>query len=277
LISTAGGDGNLLFNVGPMPDGRIEPRQVERLKEMGAWLEKYGAGIYGTRGGPFKPGRWGASTCKGNEIYVYVMNWPEDGPLELPAIKAKIVRADALSASALDIDQTEEGIVLAVPGALRDPIATVIVLTVDTEALGIAPVAVASTSGSLAFGKPTSASNVFQNSANHAARMALDDNPDTRWATDAGTHAAWLEVDLGRPVIFDRVAISEAFDRVRRFELQYRTESDWKTFFQGTRIGEVYAARFDPVTAQHVRLHILEATEGPTLWEFQLLAPQKQK
>ena len=56
-LRVAGGDGNLLFNVGPMPDGRIEPRQVERLKEMGAWLSKYGESIYGTRGGPFKPGR----------------------------------------------------------------------------------------------------------------------------------------------------------------------------------------------------------------------------
>ena len=42
LIRCAGGDGNLLFNVGPMPDGRIEPRQVERLEEMGDWLKKYG-------------------------------------------------------------------------------------------------------------------------------------------------------------------------------------------------------------------------------------------
>ena len=25
-----------------MPDGRIEPRQVQRLKEMGEWLEKFG-------------------------------------------------------------------------------------------------------------------------------------------------------------------------------------------------------------------------------------------
>jgi NADH-quinone oxidoreductase subunit F len=31
LVGCAGGDGNLLFNVGPMPDGRIEPRQVARL------------------------------------------------------------------------------------------------------------------------------------------------------------------------------------------------------------------------------------------------------
>ena len=55
LIQAAGGDGNLLFNVGPMPDGRIEPRQVERLEEMGAWLDRYGEAIYGTRGGPFTP------------------------------------------------------------------------------------------------------------------------------------------------------------------------------------------------------------------------------
>ena len=54
LVRVAGGDGNLLFNVGPMPDGRIEPRQVDRLKEMGDWLRKYGESIYGTRGGPFK-------------------------------------------------------------------------------------------------------------------------------------------------------------------------------------------------------------------------------
>ena len=37
-----------------MPDGRIEPRQVERLREMGQWLGQYGESIYGTRGGPFK-------------------------------------------------------------------------------------------------------------------------------------------------------------------------------------------------------------------------------
>ncbi|WP_281228956.1 alpha-L-fucosidase [Flavobacterium aquiphilum] len=40
LVKTAGGNGNLLLNVGPMMDGRIETRQIERLKEMGIWLNK---------------------------------------------------------------------------------------------------------------------------------------------------------------------------------------------------------------------------------------------
>ncbi len=271
LISTAGGDGNLLFNVGPMPDGRIEPRQVERLREMGAWLREFGNGIYGTRGGPFRPGRWGAATCKDDKIYVYVMNWPEEGPLELPAIKARITSADALNADDLDINQTDKGIVLDVAAEQRDPIATVIELTVDTEAFDIPPVAVSSTSGSLAFGKAATASNVFQNSPGYAPPMALDDNPDTRWATDAGTHAVWLEVDLGKPATVSRIAMSEAYDRVRRFELQYADGQAWTTFYKGQRIGEKFSIDVDPVTTQRVRLNILEATDGPTLWEFQLL------
>ena len=141
-----------------------------------------------------------------------------------------------------------------------------------------APVDVVSTSGSLAFGKKAVASNTFMKMTQYGPRMALDDNPETRWATDAGTKQAWLEVDLGEPVAFGQVAISEAYDRVRRFELQYMTDDQqWMTFVVGTRIDEKYLARFSPVTAQRVRLNILEATEGPTLWEFQLMAPEKAR
>jgi len=84
-------------------------------------------------------------------------------------------------------------------------------------------------------------------------------------------------VDLGKPVQFSRVAISEAYDRVRRFELQYKDGQTWKTCLKGSRIGEHYAKDFSPVTARHVRLNILDATDGPTLWEFQLTAPKKTR
>jgi alpha-L-fucosidase len=83
LIKTVGGGGNLLFNVGPMPDGRIEPRQVERLKEMGKWLQTNGEAIYETTGGPYKPNEWMASTRKENKIFIHLMNYSER-TLELP-------------------------------------------------------------------------------------------------------------------------------------------------------------------------------------------------
>ena len=78
LIRCAGGDGNLLLNVGPTPTGEIAPEQANLLKEMGAWLAKYGESIYGTRGGPFKPGDYGVSTRKGNTIYLHICDWTDD-------------------------------------------------------------------------------------------------------------------------------------------------------------------------------------------------------
>jgi len=272
LVRTVGGDGNLLFNVGPMPDGRIEPRQVERLKEMGAWLKKHGTGVYGTRGGPFKPGRWGASTCKNDKVYLFVMNWPEEGPLELPALKATIKDAQPLNAPQVKVKQTDAGVVIDVPAGDRDPIATVIALTVEGQAFDIPPVAVAGTSGSLTFGKKAKASNVFQQSSQYAPGMALDDNPETRWATDAGTHAAWLEVDLGKPMAIRRVKIDEPqqYQRVQTFELQHHDGTAWQTFHKGTTIGSDWSLEIEPITAQRIRLNILKATDGPTLNKLML-------
>ena len=140
LLRTVGGDGNLLFNVGPMPDGRIEPRQVERLKEMGTWLKKYGDGVYATRGGPFKPGKWGASTCRDDKVYLFVMNWRSDGQLMLPGIDRKITSCRAVDGGQVSVKLSEGSIEIRLPPPDREEIATVIELTVDGKAFDINPV-----------------------------------------------------------------------------------------------------------------------------------------
>ena len=271
LVRCTGGDGNLLLNVGPMPTGAIEPRQVERLKEMGEWLSRCGESIYATRGGPFRPGPWGASTRKGNTVYIHVLDWPEE-PLRLPPIPAKIVRSSLLTGGSVTVTQTEECIELGVPAEHRQALDTIVVLGLDRPAMEVPPVKWSS--GSLAVGKPAKASNVYHGMERYGPDKALDDEPDTRWATDGGTHAAWLEVDLGEPVTLARAEISEAYDRVRSFELQYKDGEAWKTFASGGKVGEHFSLAFDPVTARHVRFCILEATEGPTFWEFRLFPPK---
>ncbi len=77
LAQTAGGGGNLLLNVAPMPDGRMEQRQIKRLKEIGGWLKIIGESIYGTKGGPIKPTNWMACTHKENKMFVHLFKWPE--------------------------------------------------------------------------------------------------------------------------------------------------------------------------------------------------------
>lgn len=73
LVRTVGGDGNLLLNIGPRPDGTIEPRQADRLREIGSWLDKYGESIYNTRGGPLPPHDWGVTTRRDHSVYLHIL------------------------------------------------------------------------------------------------------------------------------------------------------------------------------------------------------------
>ena len=137
LCRVVGGDGNLLLNVGPMPDGRIEPRQVEVLKQVGAWMDVNGESIYGTRGGPWKPSKEIASTRKGKTIFVHVLKWPESGTVQLPGIPAKIKSAKLLGGGKVKFVQSQTGVEISVAQKYRDANATVIALTLDSDALKI--------------------------------------------------------------------------------------------------------------------------------------------
>jgi alpha-L-fucosidase len=277
LILTNGGDGNLLFNVGPMPDGRIEPRQVERLKEMGAWLEKYGESIYHTRGGPIRPTASLASTRRDNTIYVHVLNWGDE-PLVLPRLPRKIVSSRLLGGGSVTLTETDEGILVEVPASDRQPIDTIVELKLDGSAMDIAPLSLPSRGITRPTMKVT-ASHLFNNDRNLAPGTVLDGNDESRWATPTGTKQAWIEIDLGEASTFDRVEIDEAYaGRVRKFELQVRNnETDaWTTFHVGTTLGAHYqSGKLAPVTGRFFRLNILDATDGPTISEIRLFAPKK--
>ncbi len=277
LIYTVGGDGNLLFNVGPTPEGEIEERQVERLKEMGEWLNEYGKCIYKTRGGPFKPGEWGASTCRGNSIYLFVINWNRT-QITLPPLGVKVKKATALSGGKVEMKQSARGITLSLPVDDQQYIATVIELKIDGDALELNPVEVVNRSYSLAFQKDTKASNVFENQIEkYGPQMALDDQPETRWATDEGIQQAVMDIDLGKVKEISSVQIDErSWNRVKKFALQHKQGDKWETIFTGSEIGENFKKVFPPVKAQHVRFNILEAADGPTIYEFHLFGPESE-
>ncbi|MCG8379539.1 MAG: alpha-L-fucosidase, partial [Proteobacteria bacterium] len=60
LLARAGGyNSNLLLNVGPMPNGEIQPEHVTSLAKVGEWLQENGETIYGTTSGPVSPQDWG--------------------------------------------------------------------------------------------------------------------------------------------------------------------------------------------------------------------------
>jgi alpha-L-fucosidase len=75
LVRDAGYGANFLLNVGPMPNGQIQPEFTERLAAIGEWLKTYGETIYGTNAGFIRPQDWGAVTEKGNKVYIHLLDW----------------------------------------------------------------------------------------------------------------------------------------------------------------------------------------------------------
>ncbi|HSW46966.1 MAG TPA: alpha-L-fucosidase [Phycisphaerae bacterium] len=130
LVTSVCGDGNLLLNVGPMPTGEIEPRQVARLKEIGDFLKKYGESIYGGRGGPVRPGSWGGTTHKGDTVYVHVLNWDGKDEVVVPIwnSKKKIVGSSLLNGGVVEVRQDADGIHVRVAKADRGELDTVVKL-----------------------------------------------------------------------------------------------------------------------------------------------------
>ena len=133
LVRAAGGGGNLLLNVGPMLDGRIEQRQIERLKQIGQWLAQYGESIYGTQGGPFKPSDWMVSTRKNNEIYLHLFAIQRKELLLPQFDNHKIISARVLHGQDLAITSEKGQISVQLPQKPIDENDTVIVLKFNRE------------------------------------------------------------------------------------------------------------------------------------------------
>jgi alpha-L-fucosidase len=122
LVRAAGSNANLLLNIGPRPDGTIQPEAAQHLREMGQWLLTYGTSIYNTHGGPISPRSWGVTTQRGDTVFVHVLNWP-DRLLAIPPLGARVIRATMLgSGAALDFEQTSAGLRLTLPsGGAGEP------------------------------------------------------------------------------------------------------------------------------------------------------------
>jgi alpha-L-fucosidase len=115
LAGAAGRNANLLLNVGPMPNGVIQPEFTDTLSAAGAWIQQHGDAIYGTRGGPLKPAEWGVSTQKDKLVYLHLFKMPAGNTLMIPGVKVKAVTV-AGSSQAVRFKQQKDGVVLQLDG-----------------------------------------------------------------------------------------------------------------------------------------------------------------
>lgn len=270
LIRSAGGDGNLLFNVGPMPDGRIEPLQVERLKEMGQWLQKYGFSIYGTRGGPFKPTDWGVSTRKGNTIYLHILKWNgKNVKISLPDLGMEIKNCKLAAGGKLKVTRKEGTTILDIPGESLQPINTVVEIETSGNVMNIKPMEIGSES--LSYNKPVKASSNPNSQWNDIKSVVNGDWVGHYWVPAKTDKTPSAEIDLGKPEKISKAIIYESGDAVKAFELQYLQNETWKVFYKGTTLGAKAELKFPKIIVQKVRLVLKEFSKVPGIYEVVLL------
>jgi len=119
LVNTAGRNANLLLNVGPMPNGKIQEEFTDTLAAVGQWMNTYGETIYGTTGNVIKPQPWGIITRKGQTLYVHLLNDPGAAFILLPGINGKIKSLSTYdSGEKLKFTQKPEGLLIEVQ---KDP------------------------------------------------------------------------------------------------------------------------------------------------------------
>lgn len=258
--------GNFLLNVGPTAEGEFPPVSVERLQDIGRWLQKNGESIYGTTAGPFAQLSWGVATRKGTRLYLHVYSWPQDGQLRVP-LRSGTGRAWLLGApdQPLETSKEAERVVIGVPASAPDLHSSVVVIEL-TEEPAVVPLPSAGATAAASSSLPEATAN-----------NALDGTAAKRWRAQPEVKSAWLEIVLGDAKTVSGFAMDEpdVWPRLKqRFAFEAKVGDRWLQLADGHTDGHGVTRFFTPLKAQRFRL-LLECDAGsPGVAEIQIYQPE---
>jgi alpha-L-fucosidase len=128
LVEVVSRGGNFLLNIGPQPDGQIQPEFQERLCAIGDWLILNGEAIYGTTYGPVQGVSGIRTTAKRESVFVHIFDWPA-ATLDVSGLEEKVISARLLATGQpLKFRQSETGLQINLPPQAPDANVSVIAL-----------------------------------------------------------------------------------------------------------------------------------------------------
>ena len=135
FINCAGGSGNYLLSIGCKPDGSIADTDARRMREMGAWLEKYGESVFETAGGIWKPTADYAACLRGNTVYLHILKNGEEIDISLPFVKNRLISVTCMTGETVRAEQDGGRLTVQIRGKTADTVDTVIKLTLEEQAV----------------------------------------------------------------------------------------------------------------------------------------------
>lgn len=132
LVKAASLNTNFLLNVGPMPSGKIQSENLDTLKLLGNWMEKYAATIQGTRGNIIPPQEWGVVTAKNKQLFVHLINKVNTPYIFVPFAGSKIATVKLFNGGkAIEFKQVNEGLFIYLNNLVQDEVDTVFQLEIE--------------------------------------------------------------------------------------------------------------------------------------------------
>ena len=134
LRTATAGQGNLLLNIGPKPDGSVPDEAPPRLHAVGQWLERHGEAVYGQvdRADRFEWMPLGQWTRRGNTAYFWCSRWP-GSEIAIGGFKGKVTRASIVGHDLpVTVEQKGERLLLrGLPARCPDPVAAIAILKLE--------------------------------------------------------------------------------------------------------------------------------------------------
>jgi alpha-L-fucosidase len=121
LVDIVSKGGNYLLNIGPGPDGELDPNAYQRLKEIGSWMKVNNEAIYGTR--MYKTFGEGdnirfTQSKDGKTQYIFLFNFPEDKLMLTKISLGKNAKLQLLgSKKKIDWEKTSDGVKIKIPSS----------------------------------------------------------------------------------------------------------------------------------------------------------------
>lgn len=137
LRTCSAGQGNLLLNIGPAPDGSVPQEAYDRLIPLGQWIARNGEALYGQVDRALGRMEWmptGFWSIKGNTAYFWCDRWP-GYELTIGGLRTRVLKASLLATGEpIAFEQAGERLILkGLPAKNPDPIAGVSVIKLECD------------------------------------------------------------------------------------------------------------------------------------------------
>jgi hypothetical protein len=252
----------------------IDPPAQANYLAMGRWLKKNGESIYGTTGGPYKPGPYGVCTRKGRRIYLHILAKFADNKksiLLLPKFPSEISKVYTMDGQTVSLDENRQGSCYAIDlsKVKLNPVDNIVVIELKKnnaeQIIPIEParrIAVKSASASSSYGKDLTPDALISGGD---GKFEAGIHRHKSWVAKGNPQREqWLEIGLEKAQKVSALAIAEPRGRhlITDFIIEYDDNGSWCELYRGKTIESDFSLIFAPVTTAKFRLRILSHKHG---------------